>query len=266
MILLDSPNSLAQLKGLKILTTFVRKMTSRILEQTGLGAVIEDAIHPILLYLPPITPLNESLSLLPAAYDAFFTLFEIRYSSLTPSSQSQTNQNQKVISLTRLLRRAIIPSHGHSSISSRYDPMIEEIILTQLPRLIRALDIHSVAHLHVLLSLISDILLDPFAPASISMMIAAVRALKELVLCAWPRLGEENRRREVIRMLVSCWVNIRNDKEKIKQDYQRMALDEVIIVGKLFVKAVESSSKCDLGAELEPLFVADGSLREVFRI
>lgn len=81
LILLDSPNTEMQLKGLKIHNAFVPKLTSKLLEQTGLGAVIEDAIHPILLYLPPITPKNECLSLLPIAFESFFILLEVRFPS-----------------------------------------------------------------------------------------------------------------------------------------------------------------------------------------
>ncbi|POS87921.1 hypothetical protein EPUL_000726, partial [Erysiphe pulchra] len=253
LILLDSPNTEMQLKGLKLHNLFVSKLTPKLLEQTGLGAVIEDAIHPILLYLPPITPKNECLSLLPIAFESFFILLEVRFPSSTISdirSQDQAKQKQKLTSLARLLRQAIAPAYNHTCISSESDPIIKKIILDQIPPLVRALGIHSVAYLQALLRLTEEPLLDPFATASLPTMLAALKALKEIVLCAWPRLSEERRRREVIRMMVSAWRKVCNESNNSTEALQKEVLEELKILGRLFVKAVETSDEIDLSCDL----------------
>ncbi|RKF58911.1 hypothetical protein OnM2_064053 [Erysiphe neolycopersici] len=267
LILLDSPNTEMQLKGLKLHNTFVPRLTPKLLEQTGLGAVIEDAIHPIMLYLPPITPKNECLSLLPVAFESFFILLEVRFPSSTISdisNQDQAKQKQKLTSLTRLLRQAIAPAYNHTSISSESDPIIKKIILDQIPPLVRALGIHSVVHLQTLIKLTEEPLLDPFATASLPTMLAALKALREIILCAWPRLSEERRRREVIRMMVSAWRKVCNESNNSTEALRKEVLGELKISGRLFVKAVETSNEIDLSCDLNSLVEVDKSLKELF--
>ncbi|KAI6247521.1 hypothetical protein HI914_04136 [Erysiphe necator] len=267
LILLDSPNAEMQFKGLKILDAFVQKLTPKLLEQTGLGAVIEDAIHPILLYLPPITPLNESLSLLPAAFNSFFVLLEVRFSSSTSNDiRRQDQAKQKLTSLTRLLRQAIAPAYNHTSMSSDSDPIIKKIILAQIPPLVRALGVHSIAHLQTLLQIAEDSLLDPFATASLPTMLAAIKALKEIVLCAWPRLSEERRRRELIRIMVSAWRKIYDDKNNSTEAFKKETLEELKSLGRIFVRAVESSDDLDLSYDLNPLIHIDETLKDLFGV
>ncbi|TQS38177.1 hypothetical protein Golomagni_01321 [Golovinomyces magnicellulatus] len=268
LILLDSPNTSIQLKGLQMLDDFVRKLTPKLLEQTGLGGVIEDAIHPILLYLPPITPLIESATLLPAAYKALFTLIEVRFPFPTRSGlgdQDKDGQKQKLNCLTRLLRQSLIPAYTHTSHSSKSDPVIQKIILDQIPPLVSALGINCIAHLYALMPLVEDVLLDPFASAYPSLVFTALKALEGIIIHAWPRLGNERRRMEVIRMLVSGWEKLREETGDSFEHPKKEVLEEFKIVGKLFVKAVTKAGEAKgLSSHLEPLFEADNSLREVF--
>ncbi|RKF80152.1 hypothetical protein GcC1_039028 [Golovinomyces cichoracearum] len=267
LILLDSPNAPIQLKGLQMLDKFVQKLTPKLLEQTGLGSVIEDAIHPIFLYLPPITPLTESATLLPAAYKALFTLLEVRFPFPTKSNLGDKDkdvQKQKLNSLTRLLRHSIIPAYTHTSHSSKSDPIIHKIILDQIPPLVSALGIYCVVHLNALIPLVEDVLLDPFAGANPSLVVAALKALKEIIIHAWPRLGDERRRIEVIRMLVSGWEKLQEETIDSIENPKKDVLEEFKIVGKLFVKGVTKAGEAkNLSSDLKPLFEADKSLREV---
>lgn len=168
--------------------------------------------------------------------------------------------------MTRLLRQAIAPAYNHTSISSESDPIIKKIILDQIPPLVRALGIHSVAHLQTLIKLTEEPLLDPFAAASLPTMLAALMALKEIVLCAWPRLSEERRRREVIRMMVSAWRKACNESNNSTEAIRKEVLGELKIVGRLFVKAVEALDETDLSCDLNSLVEVDKSLVELFGI
>ncbi|KAI1001541.1 hypothetical protein K3495_g6660 [Podosphaera aphanis] len=270
LILLDSPKIPYRVQGLRILVPFLQKLTPTLLQQTGLGSVIEDAIHPTLLYLPPITPAADSISILPVAYEALFVLFETRFPSTISGRsgpQRTVGQKEKVVYLTRILRHAIVPSHQHTVLSSASNAKIQEIIFTQLSRLIRLLGTDSIAHLNLLLPMVSDLLLDPFVTASLPTMRAAVKALREIVLCAWPRIGEEEKRRIIIKIIASAWKEIRAAHENcnVEEDLAQLR-EDLKIVGKIFSKAVQALKTSDLCQEMKPLFEVDLSLRDVFGI
>ena len=138
LTLLDDPNTEIRIRGLEILTAFLRKLTWRLLLRTGLGEVFEDAVMPTLLYLPSLTPVDESVRLLKPAYEALYTLADKRF----PAKEAYT-ENMRF--MDRIIRHGVLQGYSHSH---EY-PQIVEVLLQEMDALINKMGIHSVKHLKV---------------------------------------------------------------------------------------------------------------------
>ncbi|EPQ67379.1 Bgt-3190 [Blumeria graminis f. sp. tritici] len=268
LTLLDFPHTAIRLRGLQILLPFLEKSTPKLLQQTGLGSVIEDAVQPMLLYLPPITPLEESLSLLPVAFTASFQILNSRFPATSLESTGcgiSSSQKYRRDSLTILLQ-SVISSYQHTTLSSASDPTIKEIILGQIPELVRGLGIYCVAHLHKLVPLISDVLLDSLGAIEPTLLWTAARTLREIILCAWPRVKELRWRREITRIIVGCWsINfMERNTDQIRNEKLEEVCEELKVVGRVFVEAIRASGNPDVIQELELLLELDKNLIIVF--
>lgn len=126
------------MRGLKLLSILLVKVPSKTLEQTGLGEVFEDAIRPTLLFLPSLTPVDESMVLLPAAYEVLFVLAKARYPDKT--MQSLLNKMQD-----RIFRQGILPGFQHC----RDNVAIKELLVTQMDQLVTQMGLHAIKHLKV---------------------------------------------------------------------------------------------------------------------
>src|ERR1700726_550864 len=51
LTLLDDPSTVVRVRGLRILSDLLKRIPSKILQQTGLAEVFEDAVMPTLLFL-----------------------------------------------------------------------------------------------------------------------------------------------------------------------------------------------------------------------
>jgi hypothetical protein len=270
LTLLDDPSTSIRHRGLLTLTSFLPKLTARLLTQTGLDSVFEDAITPTLLYLPNLTPLEESLLLLPAAYAALFTLCNVRYPlpPSSPASDSNLNPNPKekekvkaaeiererLKFLDRTMRDGIIQGYTHASTH----PAIVEILVQQLRTLVQKMGVHSVKHLKDIIPILSAVMTDPFAVSRSSLLLEAVRTTEVVVLNTWPRMREEGHRVEVIRALVLCWKTISDEEGEMEglAEVKR----EISVAGRLLVSAVEG--EVDMRSELEPIMDVDAGLIE----
>lgn len=124
--------------GIQLLATFLPKTSATILEQTGIGKVLEDALMPTLLFLPNLTPLEESSRLLGPAYDALILLGDIRF----PFS---TNMERRVKHFERILRQGIL--QGLSNCNDQ--PQIVSIIVRKMDALIALMGLYATSHLRV---------------------------------------------------------------------------------------------------------------------
>jgi hypothetical protein len=197
--------------------------------------------------------LEESVVLVPAAYEALFALCDVRF----PASDSNENGDGKERTkfLDKLLRKGILAGYAYAS----EHPSIVEILLIQTKLLIDKMGITSVKHLKDLIPIISTVLTDPFGASKPSLLLAGLRCLQSLILNAWPRVREEGSRIEIVRGLVVCWRMVCEDGkagEGLK--------NEIKNTGRLLVKAV--GGEVDMKEELRPLFEVDGSVGEVFGI
>jgi len=166
------------------------------------------------MFLPSLTPLSESLILLPAAYEALYTLADVRFAE-------DGKGGERIKSLDKIMRKGVLTAYHHAS----EHPPIIQLLLAQLSILFSKQGIHSVKHLKDVLPILESVLKDPFAtPASIH---AALQALCSVIQNAWPRLGEAIYRVTIMKALVVCWGNVEGVEE---------LREELGKVGGLFVK------------------------------
>lgn len=74
LALLDDNTARVRIRGLSILRAFWARCPPGLMDRVGLADVFEQAVFPIVLYLPSLTPEPESISLLAAAYPALFQI------------------------------------------------------------------------------------------------------------------------------------------------------------------------------------------------
>jgi hypothetical protein len=122
-------------------------MGTKLLKQTGLGEVFEDAVSPTLMYLPAVTPVEVSLELLPSAYEAMFVLGSVQYPrpvSGTPTQRGkEETENMKFYD--RMMREGILRGYVHAQ---EYSGIVE-ILLQQLASLVERMGVYGVKHLKV---------------------------------------------------------------------------------------------------------------------
>lgn len=138
LTLLDDANTSIRLSGMAALSDFLDKVPPKMLEQTGLGVVMEEAMIPTLSFLPTLTPANESLLLLDAAYDTLLKLADVRFGD-------QNSQLKKHKVMDRLLREGVLQGMNHCN----QHVEIMRLLFTVLGKLITRLEIQSVKHLKV---------------------------------------------------------------------------------------------------------------------
>src|SRR5579871_6828058 len=107
LTLLDDPATIVRVRGLLILQDLLRKIPPKVIEQAGLGEVFEDAVMPTLLFLPSITPVEESLNLLSSAYLTLFSLGHVRY-------KSKNERSSELKFLDRIMRQGVLQGFIHS--------------------------------------------------------------------------------------------------------------------------------------------------------
>jgi hypothetical protein len=284
LTLLDDTSTYARSRGLSIISSFLPRLSPKVLIQSGLDSVFEEAITPSLMWLPNLTPLGESLEILPEAYKALGVLCDVRYPLPAASSSIALPSNSKEILkvdmkekeeeklkkerlkfLDRVMREGIFSAYTNSS----ENPDIVEILVEQMSILISKMGIHSVKHLKGILPILSTILTDPFATAHERLLLEVVKALQVVILNGWPRMGEERHRNEIIKALVVCWKTVTEALMEEKADEGRKKLEEVKheigVTGSLLVKAVEN--EVDVKQEMAPLMGVDEEMiQKVFGI
>lgn len=138
LTLLDDGLTSVRVSGLEITQALLRKTPAKVLKQTGLGEVFEDAIIPTLSYLPSLTPVNESVKLLVPAYEALYLLGDV----LFPDKEERP---AKIKLMDRIMRQGILQGIEHCSDNVR----IVEVLLVELSKLLPLLGIYAVKHLKV---------------------------------------------------------------------------------------------------------------------
>lgn len=296
--LIDDDSLAFKTLGCNLLTKFVtpiRASESDILRRTNLSAVFDDALAPCLLSLPTLTPEDESIQILSAAYSALLLVLQTRYHTKSKSEKfTDDDKRQYTSRLVTLLRDSVIPSFHHVSssparsasaaatassstlLSSFPYPRLSTLLLEQATILVTELRIHTVKYLQDLIPLIYTTLSNPFAPAHPPLLRAGVALARAVILNAHPRVWRW--RGEMLAAFCGCWNNLAIDAsvthsgDKKEFTVLKKKLRGVIYLLKLAVDAAARDERerdlmgdnvVDIGQEYRRLVDADEELKEL---
>ncbi|ELR09170.1 hypothetical protein VC83_05582 [Pseudogymnoascus destructans] len=228
MTLLDDPTTSVRASGLTILSEFLKKTSPRMLVQTGLRDLLEEALMPTLSFLPTLTPVAESQLLLKKAYSALLELGDIRYAS----EDSKPERNRFY---DRLMREGVIYGIHHCGDIT----IILELLLAEMSEIINRLHIYSAKHAKDILPLLSAVLVDPFAPSNPALLLRGIKTVQTTILNCWPILSEEHHRVQIVKALSICWINLTEEimssaSEDVKHELDQLKQELQISAALLF--------------------------------
>ncbi|KAL8633794.1 hypothetical protein Q9189_000530 [Teloschistes chrysophthalmus] len=225
LTILDDISIAYKIHGCHLLRLLLAVAPASLLERSGLGEVFHDTLVPHLLYLPTLTPEEESLPLLDATYDTLIALTLARF----PGRESGA---AKIKALDGIFRYGIVKGHAHAGENVR----IAELLMKKSADLVGAMGIYAVKHLKDLLPMVSVTLTAPFALAYPPLLMAALGVLRAVVARAWPRVGYH--RGDILEGLVVCWCRIADDDDKasgevlaVRAEIKEVARTVVRIIG-----------------------------------
>lgn len=259
--------------GLDILTTFLDKCPGKILQSTGIGQVFQDAIFPSLMFLPSLTPEDESIRLLQPAYRALVSLAE---------KEPDVNNLRRRKLLDKVVRDGILAGYNYAS---QYISVVETL-MRSLTMVLDCLDIYAIKHLNVgifkemgrkqrlgtlmttaqsILDMLSSVMTDPFAVSCPSVVVEATIALQTMMLKCWPRIGDQGYGGEVARIIATCWLNVQ-DGEGISADSMTRLNQELEKSAKLMTTIYEAREDRESTLPLDKILDAEPKLRQLFRV
>ncbi|KFY17568.1 hypothetical protein V492_00549 [Pseudogymnoascus sp. VKM F-4246] len=216
MTLLDDPTTSVRASGLTILSEFLKKTPPRMLIQTGLSDLLEEALVPTLSFLPTLTPVAESQLLLRKAYVALLELGDIRYAS----DDSKPERNRFY---DRLMREGVLYGIHHCGDTT----IILELLLAEMSEIVNRLHIHSIKHAKDILPLLAAVLVDPFAPSNPALLLQGIKTIQTTILNFWPILSEEHHRVQIVKALSVCWINLTEEIANSGSEDIKHGLDQL---------------------------------------
>ena len=146
LTLLDHTHTPTRTRAHTILYNYLPLLPQKLILQTGLAEVFEDAVKPTLMFLPNLTPLEESVQLLGGAYQCLVELGTILY--VNENRKGDDNQKEKEKEMKywdRIMRKGVMMGYMHSS----EHPAIVHILVQTIGTLIWKMGVHAVKHLKV---------------------------------------------------------------------------------------------------------------------
>ncbi|TVY64720.1 hypothetical protein Focb16_v015950 [Fusarium oxysporum f. sp. cubense] len=209
LALVENESTKTKARGLRTTREFMSKCPAQVLQNTGIGHVFAGVTFPLLLYLPSVTPEDESTTILIPAYDVLIKLAQ---------STGDTNSIERRRLFDKILRDGVFAGYFHASQHTR----IVQVLLQKATAVINSLGIYTIKHLTPLLSMVSLVMTDPFAVSYPPTLIAATQTLSAIITNTWPRIGEVEHMENVTRILSLCWLNV---SEEIEHEVSQTSAD-----------------------------------------
>ena len=138
MTLVDDEVLTLKIKGCEYMRCLFDRASPQLLERSGLNNVFMEALMPFLLYLPPLTPEEESVQLLRSVYPTLKAM-----ARASGSEVSSPKARRRLLS--KIMRAGIINGLQQAG---EY-PQVAEFLLTALSNFVKDLGIWSVSFLRV---------------------------------------------------------------------------------------------------------------------
>lgn len=262
LTMIDDPDIPVKARGCDLLTTLLAATPPTLLQRTGLGEVFEEALVPCLSYLPTLTPEAESIVILNAAFPALVALAMVRHPVAPTDKLGAESVTKRAKALDKLLRQGVLRGFAFAGEHVR----IAEVLVAQLAVIVEELGVESVKHLKDVLPLLSNVLGEPFGLAYLPLVVRAVRALRAVVLGAWPRIGKW--RAEVVRGVAVCWIRVvEEEQEKVEGERGKEFVEvkgELRKVVEVLRAAVAKDEEVDIEKDFRKFVEADERLRDLF--
>ncbi|KAI0173324.1 hypothetical protein GGR52DRAFT_381226 [Hypoxylon sp. FL1284] len=275
LTLLDEPGPEAlRVRALGLLRAFWARCPAGLMRRTGLADVFEQAVFPALLCLPTLTPDDESLEILGAAYPALIEMAglvadlpEADLSSLettSPDAASKQQQKQELTQaqrnlLDKIVREGILVGYHHA----REHIQIVGLLCEMLVCIINGMGILAVKHLKEFIPMASDILTDPFGTKYPPALLSASKMLQAILRTCWPRMTHYCN--EIINMLMLCWLNIDDEDSLPPESPIASELKSELTKTADILSAVMKAAQFDLGERVGPLIEREPQLSKLFR-
>ncbi|KAF5979990.1 CCA tRNA nucleotidyltransferase mitochondrial [Fusarium coicis] len=209
LALVESESTKTKARGLMTTREFMNRCPAQLLQNTGIGRVFADVTFPLLLYLPSVTPEDESTTILMPAYDVLIKLAQ---------ATGDTNSIERRRLFDKILRDGVFAGYFHASQHTR----VVRVLLQKATAVISSLGIYTTKHLIPLLSMVSLVMTDPFAVSYPPALIAATQTMSAIITNTWPRIRETEHMENVARILSLCWLNV---SEEIEHEESRTSAD-----------------------------------------
>ncbi|KAL9044302.1 MAG: hypothetical protein Q9214_002552 [Letrouitia sp. 1 TL-2023] len=242
LTLLDDASVECKIRGCESLLSLLKKTHSSLLERTGLGEVFHNALLPLLLYLPTLTPEEESLPLLEVVYTTLIELARARH-------PADGQRHLRLKTLDQVFRYGILQGYSHAGEHVK----IANLLLHKTTSMVHEMGIHFVKHLNRVLPILSSVLVAPLGTAYPPLLMTAVQTIQVIVLYAWPRVPFH--KADILESLVICWHKIDEEKGRSRElENVRQRIEET-------VSLLAAISKKDASFEDEMQALADADPR-----
>jgi hypothetical protein len=147
LTLLDEPQTDIKIRAIKIFSAFWERCPPGQMAKVGLAEVFEQAIFPAVLYLPSLTPEDESVSILDVAYPALLQIAGLPFPEEKigePVKQFDFTEAQKKM-LDKIIRQGILVGYHHASDHIR----LTELFCKKAMSIVNGMGILAVKHLKV---------------------------------------------------------------------------------------------------------------------
>lgn len=159
LTLLDSAETELKTRALRIFGAFWARCPPGLMDRVGLTSVFADAVFPAVLYLPSLTPEDESLLLLNAAYPALAQLAGLSRApppSLLHDQPADQKEAERVVTtpdltapqrrlLDKIVREGVVAGHFHA----RDYPRLTTLFCEELHILVGGMGILATKYLKV---------------------------------------------------------------------------------------------------------------------
>ncbi|OTA63163.1 hypothetical protein K449DRAFT_37715 [Hypoxylon sp. EC38] len=265
LTLLDEPQHTGlKVRALGIFRTFWTRCPAGLMQNTGLAEVFEQAVFPAVLYLPSLTPEDESLQILSAAYPALIEMAGLSYRDAGAEQElggcpqpKQTTDAQRQL-LDKIIREGIMVGYHHAKEHVRLVGLLCEILV----RIINGMGILAVKHLKDFIPMITEITTDPFGTKYPPTLISATKFLQAILRTCWPRIPYYCN--EIIKILMLCWLNIEDEESFSDESSITNDLKAGLAKTADMLTAVMKAAKVDLKERVEPLIEKEPQLSQLF--
>ncbi|KAI1135035.1 hypothetical protein F5Y05DRAFT_190239 [Hypoxylon sp. FL0543] len=265
LTLLDEPQHTGlKVRALGIFRAFWARCPAGLMQNTGLAEVFEQAVFPAVLYLPSLTPEDESVQILKAAYPALIEMAGLNYPGPgqeveEPQSQpQQITEGQRKI-LDKIIREGIMVGYHHAKEHVQLVGLLCETLIC----IVNGMGILAVKHLKDFIPMVTEIMTDPFSTKHPPTLISAMKLLQAILRTSWPRIPFYCN--EIIKILMLCWLDVEDEESFSDDSLIASELKAGLAKAADMLSAIMKAAKVDLRERVGPLIEKEPQLSKLFR-